>query len=210
MTRYVAFSTVRVPPRFVVRDLRPADAFHAPLVSPQLPPDALTIDLVSGGSFGTGAHPTTQLCLTAMAELVSPVSSVLDLGCGSGVLAIGAARLEAGRIIAVDIDQAAVIRTRDNAQLNSVAAKIDIRLGSTGIAQAEGPFDVIAANLLTPIILKLAPDLPGLLALNGRLVLSGVLTTQADRIKDGLAAVGLRCLETRTLSGWCCLIVGAI
>lgn len=210
MTEYIAFSTIKVPPRFLVRDLRPADKFHAPLFVAPIAPETLIIDLFSGGSFGSGAHPTTQMCLTALADFITRESSVLDLGCGSGALAIGAAKLGARKVVAIDIDQTAVIRTRDNAALNGVGAKIDVRLGSTVVAQPDGPFDIIAANLLTPTILVLARDFPGILAVGGRIILSGVLKTQSDRVRAELESVGLRVLEARDQSGWNCLIVGAI
>lgn len=206
MTEYIAFTSVHVPPHFVVRSMQPADTHTAPRFSPPITPETLMIDVISTGAFGTGAHPTTQLCLTLLAEHVTAQTSVLDLGCGSGVLAIGAAQLGAHSVIAVDIEQAAVIRTQDNVALNSVADRVHVRLGSTDVAAADAPFSVIVGNLLTPIILKLTPLLPPLLAPSGVLILSGILDVQADRIRDALKAVGLRVIESRSKSGWCVLV----
>ena len=206
MTEYIAFTSVQVPPRFLVRNMQPAATYAAPLFGPPITPETLTIDVISTGAFGSGAHPTTQLCLTLLAEHVSPQSSVLDLGCGSGVLAIGAAKLGARIVVAVDIEQAAVIRTQDNAALNGVANRIGVRLGSTEVAAPDAPFSVIAGNLLTPIILKLAPLLPPLLAPEGVIILSGVLDVQVDRIREGLAMAGFRVIESRSKSGWCALV----
>lgn len=204
MSAYIAFSTVYVPPNFILRDLRPADQYAAPLIDTPPAPDRLAIDLISGKAFGSGAHPTTQLCLTALAEAVTPQATVLDLGSGSGVLAIAAARLGARRTLAVDIDQAAVIRTRDNVALNAV--DVDVRWGSTEIAAPDAPFDVLVANLLSPVILKLAPQLPALLAPHSRLILSGILNTQADRVRAGLNAAGIHVTEARSKSGWSAFI----
>lgn len=206
MTDYIAFTSVHVPPRFLVRNMQPAETYAAPLFGPPITPETLTIDVISTGAFGSGAHPTTQLCLTLLSEHVTSRSSVLDLGCGSGVLAIGAAKLGARIVVAVDIEQAAVIRTQDNAALNGVADHIGVRLGSTEIAAPDAPFSIIAGNLLTPIILKLAPLLPALLAPDGVLILSGVLDVQADRVREGLAASGFRVIESRSKSGWCALV----
>lgn len=206
MTEYIAFTSVQVPPRFLVRNMQPAETYTAPLFGPPITPETLTIDVISTGAFGSGAHPTTQLCLTLLAENVTTQSSVLDLGCGSGVLAIGAAKLGARIVVAVDIEQAAVIRTLDNAALNGVADRVGVRLGSTETAAPDAPYSVIVGNLLTPIILKLAPLIPPLLAPDGVAILSGVLDVQADRIREGLAAAGLRITESRSKSGWCAMV----
>lgn len=206
MTEYIAFTSVQVPPRFLVRNMQPAETHAAPLFGPPVTPETLTIDVISTGAFGSGAHPTTQLCLTLLADNVTPQSAVLDLGCGSGVLAIGAARLGARIVVAVDIEQAAVIRTQDNAALNGIADRIGVRLGSTEAAAPDAPYSVIVGNLLTPIILKLAPLIPPLLAPDGVVILSGVLDVQADRVREGLAASGLKIIETRSKSGWCALV----
>lgn len=208
MTKYIAFSSIPVPPNFLVRTMQPAEYYVAPLFEPAIAPGTHVIDIVNTGAFGSGAHPTTQLCLTALAEYITPQSSVLDLGCGSGVLAIGAAKLGAAKIVAVDIEQAAVIRTRDNAAMNDVADRIDVRLGSTELVQQDIPFDIVAANLLTPVFLKLAPLLPPLLGEHGIGVFSGILDVQVDRVRAALADVGLHVRDTRTQRGWCALIVG--
>jgi ribosomal protein L11 methyltransferase len=210
MTEYIAFTSVHVPPRFLVRNMQPAETYAAPLFSPPITPETLTIDVISTGAFGSGAHPTTQLCLTLLSEHVTPQSSVLDLGCGSGVLAIGAAKLGARIVVAVDIEQAAVIRTQDNAVLNGVTDHIGVRLGSTEIAAPDAPFSIIAGNLLTPIILKLAPLLPALLAPDSVLILSGVLDVQADRVREGLTESGFKMIESRSKSGWCALVAGKV
>ena len=206
MTEYIAFTSVQVPPRFLVRNMQPAETYAAPLFGPPITPDTLTIDVISTGAFGSGAHPTTQLCLTLLAENITSQSAVLDLGCGSGVLAIGAAKLNARIVVAVDIEQAAVIRTQDNAALNGVADRIGVRLGSTEVAAPDAPYSVIVGNLLTPIILKLAPLLPPLLAPDGVVILSGVLDVQADRVREGLANAGFKVIESRSKSGWCALV----
>jgi ribosomal protein L11 methyltransferase len=209
MIEYIPFSSVEVPPRYLVRTMQLAEFYIAPKFEQPIGPDTIVIDLVTSGAFGSGAHPTTQLCLEALATFVTPDSTVLDIGCGSGVLAIAAAKLGARKTIAVDIEQAAVIRTRDNAGMNRVVDAIDVRLGTTEAALPDAPFSVITGNLLTPIIIKLAPLLSPLLTPSGMMILSGILDVQADRVRSALTDHGFQIHESRSKSGWCGLIVGA-
>ena len=141
-----------------------------------------------GTTFGSASHPTTRLVLTALSHLVSPGDRVLDVGCGSGVLAVGAALLGA-TAVGIDVDPASARVTRTNARRNDVEDRVtfdprpladlaaDCRAGTS-------PFDVVAANLLAPVIRELAPDLLAVLAPGGVLVASGLL---ADRWEAGVA-----------------------
>ncbi len=142
-------------------------------------PDPAAINLVldPGLAFGTGSHPTTRLCLEWLIENVSPGVSVLDYGCGSGILAIAAKKLGAGDTAGVDIDPAALDAARENAARNEVA----IRLLSSD-APLEASFDRVVANILTNPLLLLAPMLSSRLKPGGRMALSGVLETQADQV----------------------------
>ncbi len=139
--------------------------------------DAVNIVLDPGLAFGTGSHPTTRLCLRWLACALHRDESVLDYGCGSGILAIAAAKLGAGRVIGTDIDPQAIIASRNNAKRNAVAARF-ARPGEPLVRSAD-PFDVVVANILANPLRLLAPALAARVRAGGRIVLSGILAAQA-------------------------------
>ena len=140
-------------------------------------PDAINLILDPGMAFGTGSHPTTRLCLEWLERNVSAGCSILDYGCGSGILAIAAARLGAGRVAGVDIDPQAVDSARANAERNGVAATFE------DSAQAlAGEYDVVVANILSNPLRVLAPAICAHVRSGGRLALSGILKEQAEEI----------------------------
>jgi ribosomal protein L11 methyltransferase len=153
------------------------------------------IRLDPGLAFGTGTHPTTRMCLRWTAHQKSPLGRVLDYGCGSGILAIGAAKFGAADIDAVDIDEAAVQSTRANADANQA------RLSAGLPDKASGRYHTVLANILATPLKVLAPLLCGHVAKDGSLVLAGILARQADELK---AAYAPWCaLEvTDTEDGW--------
>jgi len=144
-------------------------------------PDGSAINIVldPGLAFGTGSHPTTRLCLDWLDQHLFPGSSVIDYGCGSGILAIAAAKLGAGRVIGVDIDPLALVASRYNAEQNRVAASF---------VGADRPqpkaADVVMANILSNPLKILAPLLSELTVPGGHLVLSGILAPQAGAVAD--------------------------
>jgi ribosomal protein L11 methyltransferase len=139
------------------------------------------IRLDPGLAFGTGTHPTTRMCLRWTAQQGVQGQRVLDYGCGSGILAIGAAKFGAAEIVAVDIDPAAVESTRLNASANHVSL-------SAGLPdQAQGTFDTVLANILASPLKVLAPLLCGHVRTGGHLVLAGILSRQADELKEAYA-----------------------
>jgi ribosomal protein L11 methyltransferase len=158
------------------------------------------IVLDPGLAFGTGSHPTTRLCLLWLERHLSPGQTVLDYGCGSGILAIAAAKLGAGGVVATDIDPQALRATDANALRNGVAVTV------TASADARPPAaDVVVANILSIPLKVLAPVLASLVRPGGRLVLSGVLERQADDV----AAAYRELLPVRVdavLEGWACLV----
>ncbi len=191
-------------------------SFHKPLVvsggrlgvrPPWEPrPDAVEIDLVidPGQAFGTGAHATTRLCLELMLDM-RPGGEFLDLGCGSGVLAIAAARLGWGAVAAVDFDPLAVDAACENARVNGVSIEVrrhDLRVDPVVVA----PF--VAANLLRPLLLtwakRLAADAP---ALPDRVIASGLLVGEADEIAAAFAGAGLREVDRRESGDWAALLL---
>ncbi len=139
------------------------------------------IHLDPGLAFGTGTHPTTRMCLRWIARHNQPWPRVLDYGCGSGILAIGAALHGAKSIDAVDIDDAAVVSTRDNARANGVA------LNAALPHAARGAYDLVLANILSKPLTLLAPLLTAHLASDASLVLAGILLRQADELRAAYA-----------------------
>ena len=171
----------------------------------EVPPDARrVIRLDPGLAFGTGTHPTTRMCLrwiARQADETRPWPSVLDYGCGSGILAVAAALHGAREVLAVDIDPAAVEATRANAQANSVA----LRAGLPPLAQ--GAHAVVLANILATPLKLLAPLLCGHVAPGGRLVLAGILARQHEEIAQAYAP-WIELEVTDTEDGWV-LMTGA-
>lgn len=143
---------------------------------------AINIELDPGMAFGTGSHPTTRLCLEWLCEAVTPGCSVLDYGCGSGILGIAAARLGAGDVLGIDIDDKAIEAARDNATRNQARMRLQhsaVPLGDT--------FDLVVANILTNPLCVLAPAIAARLAPGGRIALSGVLEPQAEQVIEAWA-----------------------
>jgi len=140
-------------------------------------PDAINLELDPGLAFGTGSHPTTRLCLEWLEAKVVPGATVLDYGCGSGILGIAALKLGAGDTLGVDIDPAALTAAADNAARNGVALRL--AHSSEPLTQT---FDRVVANILTNPLMLLAPLLSGRLGPGGALALSGVLESQAEQV----------------------------
>lgn len=162
-------------------------------------PDAIVLVLDPGMAFGTGSHPTTRLCLEWLERLLLSDAAVLDYGCGSGILAIAAARLGARTVRGVDIDPQAVSASRANAERNAVDATFQ-----DATQDLCGQFDVVVANILANPLKVLAPALCGHVRPGGRLALSGILAEQADELIAAYAPyLPLRIADTR--EGWVCL-----
>jgi ribosomal protein L11 methyltransferase len=141
--------------------------------------DAVVVDLDPGLAFGTGTHPTTAMCLDWLDGLPIEGKTMLDYGCGSGVLAIAALKLGAVAATAMDIDPQAVIATRQNAEFNDVAGQLQI-IGTA--AEIFGEFDVVVANILAGPLVQFAESITLTLRDEGMLALSGVLCEQADEV----------------------------
>lgn len=161
--------------------------------------DVIRIELDPGLAFGTGSHPTTHLCLAWLEAQLAAGSTVLDYGCGSGILAIAARKLGAGNTLAVDIDPQAVQSTIDNAQVNRV--ELSAMLPDS---LPEGTFQVVVANILSNPLKVLAPMLAGRVAPGGHLVLSGVLERQAEEVATAYAP-WIAMSVWRARDGWVCL-----
>jgi ribosomal protein L11 methyltransferase len=167
----------------------------------------LVLALDPGMAFGTGLHPTTRLCLAALERLADRGGiegrAVLDVGCGSGILAIAAVRLGAASALGVDTDPIAIEATTANARRNRIARRIHAREGS--IPTAAGPFDVVLANLIASLLVRLAPELGGELAPGGTLLASGILADREAEVHDAFEGAGLRVTDRLVEGDWVAL-----
>ena len=152
----------------------------------------MVIEIDPGMAFGTGQHPTTAMCLRALEERLKPDRAVLDLGTGSGILAIAAARLGAKRVLALDTDPQAVKAARQNAAANGVAGVVEVRVGTLPADAGEERFDLAVANISGLTIERLAPAFAGSLRDGGTLIVSGFLEDTVDELSRALAAAGFR------------------
>jgi ribosomal protein L11 methyltransferase len=179
------FAPVEITPEFWI-----VPSWH------EAPPQAKRVMRLDPGlAFGTGTHPTTRMCLSWIAKQHQPWSRVLDYGCGSGILAIGAALHGAKSIDAVDIDPAAVTSSRDNAVANGVTL-------NTGLPElAQGEYPLVIANILATPLKLLAPLLCAHVAKGGHLILAGILSRQADELKAAYAP-WLQLAVSDEVDGW--------
>jgi ribosomal protein L11 methyltransferase len=164
-------------------------------------PDDVVLELDPGMAFGTGTHPTTCLCLQGLEEIIRPDTLVFDVGTGSGILAMAAARLGARAIKAVDIDGVAVRTAKENIAKAGLADRIDVKQGDL-LHGTEGQADVIVANILADVIIQLLPDIPGKLKDDGVFLASGVIEQYLDDVTRAAEAVGLTVTKVDRIQDW--------
>lgn len=177
-------------------------------------PDDLVITLDPGRAFGTGQHETTRLCLAALDRFVRPGAAVLDVGTGSGILALAAARLGASRVDALDTDPVAVAATRENATRNGLADRVDVGEGSLGAAwpwhgASRGGYDCVAMNIALVVVTELLPGATAALRPGGVLVASGFLAEAAPDVEEAARAAGLHDVERRVDGEWGAVVAHA-
>ena len=180
-------------------------------------PNRIAIKIDPGMAFGTGTHPTTQLCLELMEEVVNLRGlkdlgglDVIDIGCGSGILSIAAVKLGARSVIGVDIDEESVKNSRENADTNEVGDELILGVGSVKeILEGKFAFSkapLVVANILAPVIIRLFDaGLADLIEENGAIVLSGILQEQEENVIKAGQAKGLRMSERRQMGDWVAL-----
>ncbi len=164
---------------------------------------AIFLDVKS--AFGTGGHGTTEGCLLALERHLREKETVLDVGTGSGILAIAASRLGAGPITAVDIDGGSCREARKNIAANGIADGVDVIEG--GIQSAEGRFDLIVANIRTPVLAELAEELIGKLHAGGIVILSGIMERELHPFLALLETYPVEMVETRKIRGWMTMVL---
>ena len=189
------FHVQRIGTRLVIRPswLEHEDAREGDVV--------LTLD--PGAAFGSGNHETTRLCLREVESMVRGGERVLDVGCGSGVLAIAARMLGAKSARGVDVDADAIAVTNENAERNGVTINAD----TTDIAHVDGVFDLVLANIQAHILLPMVTPLVGTVADGSRLVLSGVLETQSDDVTRAFVDAGLTHVRTEQEGEWVAIVL---
>lgn len=168
----------------------------------------LTLD--PGMAFGTGQHETTRMCLEAIERAVCPGVCVLDVGCGSGILSLAAAKLGAREVVALDIDEMCVRVATENARANGVDGTITVAQGSASDLwpfdrARSGKFDVVVANIIARVIVELAPTLVAALASEGRLIVSGVIEEREQEVRAAIEAAGGRVESVRAMGDWRCI-----
>ncbi len=177
-----------------------------------LPAGAVRLLMNPGLTFGTGSHASTQLCLEGIQEVLKPDSLVLDLGCGSGILAVAALCLGARHATGVDIDPKAVDVAYENAALNDIGRDKCRFLAGNVISDqslvdelAQEKADLVLANIVADVIIPLAPVVPRLLAAEGTFLCSGIIDTRADEVAAALKQTGLTVTRRREKNGWVAL-----
>ena len=168
--------------------------------------DELLIELDPGLAFGTGTHPTTQLSLTALEQTIRGNESVLDVGTGSGVLSIASKLLGASKVTAFDIDEMATRVAKENIALNPTIGEIEVHENNllVGVDQKSG---LIVANILAEILLQMPEDAYRNLNDDGSLILSGIIESKANEVKEAYEKVGFTLVERMTMREWNCFIM---
>lgn len=185
-------------------------------------PGEAVIELDPGMAFGTGLHPTTRTCILALEETLRPGDRVLDVGSGSGILSLAALKLGAASVLAMDVSSVAVEATRANAEINGVAARIDVRLATLEGAAGEpyfplppevvtlgteiGTYDVVLANIIARVIAQLAESLVRATRPGGTLIASGIIAERRHEAEEPLRAAGLIDIHDYMEGDWVTLV----
>ncbi|ARJ40295.1 ribosomal protein L11 methyltransferase [Sporosarcina ureae] len=191
------FHPVKISKRFTIV---PTWEEYTPVES-----DELIIELDPGMAFGTGTHPTTVLCLQALEKYLQPDQMIVDVGTGSGVLAIGAALLGAKHITALDLDEVAVRAAQENVTYNDADDRITVLKGNL-LDSIEEPPDMIIANILAEVIMSFSQDAYQLVKPGGLFITSGIIGAKRDEVRNDLMAQGFEILETVLMEDWVAII----
>lgn len=167
--------------------------------------DELIIELDPGMAFGTGTHPTTVMCLQALEKTVQTASSVIDVGTGSGVLSIGAAKLGASKIHALDLDEVAVRSAIENIALNKVDDIVQVTHGNL-LDNVNEQADIVVANILAEIIMTFTDDAFTIVKEGGLFITSGIIATKKEDVKDSLQQAGFEIEEVMMMEDWVTII----
>jgi len=170
--------------------------------------EQIIIWLDPGMAFGTGYHPTTQLALLLLEDVISGGEEVADIGTGSGILAIAAVKLGVNKVIATDIDETTIPIAQENIRINGVEDKIEAFQGNAFASLSER-YDIIVANILTKVILPIIPDCPHYLNPNGSLIFSGILEEEMPMLESAAKFNGFHIIKTLTKENWIGVLLGS-
>jgi ribosomal protein L11 methyltransferase len=165
----------------------------------------IILEIDPGMAFGTGAHPTSSLCMSMIENYLKPGNSFLDIGTGSGILMITAAKLGAVRLLGTDTDEVAAEIAKENLLLNKIDEKRFAVKVTNLIERINERFDVVAANILTAVILNLLEDVSKVISKNGILICSGITEQNRDVVIEKMKLKGFEIIDTETSDGWVCI-----
>ena len=171
------------------------------------PKNRRVLKIDPGAAFGSGTHETTRLCLEALDEYVKDGDTVLDIGCGSGILSIAALLLGADRACGVDIDAAAVKTARENGEINGFCSPRLTYLQGDLAGAAGGSFDIITANIVADVIIRLLPQLRGYMADGAIALLSGIISERSGEVERHIAENGFHVVRKSDSNGWACIVI---
>jgi len=163
-------------------------------------PEDIVIELDPGMAFGTGTHETTRMCIELLEKYIKKDSVVFDIGCGSGILSIASSKLGAAKVTGVDIDEVAVSASRENIMVSKVH-NVEIKHGNL-FDVIKGKADVIVANIIADVIIKISETTPHYLKPNGVFITSGIIKDRADDVRDALHKNGFDILEVKEMGEW--------
>ncbi|MCZ8511157.1 50S ribosomal protein L11 methyltransferase [Paenibacillus filicis] len=178
-------------------------------------PEELVLELDPGMAFGTGTHATTALCLKTLEQVIEGGEDVIDVGTGSGILAIGAAKLGARHVLALDLDPVAVSSAAENSRLNGMEGQITVHLSDLlGVLRGQGgdaigvrlPVQVVVANILAEIILLFVQDVYDVLAPGGTYIVSGIIVSKRAMVEEALTAAGFTVTGSNEDQDWVVLV----
>lgn len=168
------------------------------------PKDRVVLNLDPGLAFGTGTHETTRLCLQAVEKYTNADTTILDVGCGSGILAVASLLLGAKSAVGVDIDETAVKTAKENAQLNGVQDKFTVLAGNL-TDKVQGKFTLVAANIVADAIIMLSKDIKNFMYEDSVYIMSGIIDTRVDDVLNAIEDT-FEVTEKLLENGWCCLV----
>ncbi len=160
-----------------------------------------------GAAFGSGTHETTRLCLEALEEYVSSGKKILDIGCGSGILSIAALLLGADSACGVDIDAAAVKTAKENGEINGFSEPTLTYLQGDLAGAVEGKFDIITANIVADVIIRLLPDLRRYMSDGGVALLSGIISERSKEVERHIEENNFSIVKKSDNNGWACIVI---
>lgn len=167
--------------------------------------DEIVLEMDPGMAFGTGIHETTALCIDALDRFIEPGARVVDIGCGTGVLAVSSILLGAEKATAVDLDSNAVAITAENAKRNQVDDKLEVFHGNL-LDKVEGRFDIAVANIIADVIIELTLTIDNFLKPNGLFIASGIILDRLQDVLDAMEASGLEVVEKNTRGEWAVVV----